>query len=42
MSLSVFRQGGFRSSRDEIGDTLRVIQEHENDIRSAWQRHLGS
>lgn len=28
-------------SRNEIGDALRMIQEHENDIRSAWQRHFG-
>ncbi len=28
-------------SRGEIGDALRMIQEHENDIRSAWQRHFG-
>lgn len=28
-------------SRSEIGDALRMIQEHENDIRSAWQRHFG-
>lgn len=28
-------------SQKEIGDTLRMIQEHENDIRSAWQRHFG-
>ena len=28
-------------SRNEIGDALRMIQEHENDIRSAWQKHFG-
>lgn len=29
-------------SQREIGDTLRMIQEHENDIHDAWQRHFGS
>ena len=28
-------------SQKEIGDTLRMVQEHEHDIRSAWQRHFG-
>jgi hypothetical protein len=28
-------------SQREIGDTLRMIQEHENDIHDAWQRHFG-
>ena len=28
-------------SQKEIGDALRMVQEHEHDIRSAWQRHFG-
>lgn len=28
-------------SQNEIGDALRLVQEHEHDIRSAWQRHFG-
>lgn len=28
-------------SQREIGETLRLVQEHEHDIRSAWQRHFG-
>lgn len=28
-------------SQREIGDTLRMIHEHENDIHDAWQRHFG-
>ncbi len=27
------------SSR-ELGDALRLVQEHENDIRSAWRKHF--
>lgn len=27
-------------SRHEIGEALRLIQEHENDIRSAWHKHF--
>ena len=25
----------------EIAETLRLVQEHEHDIRNAWQRHFG-
>lgn len=27
-------------SRREIGEALRLVQEHENDIRRAWQQHF--
>lgn len=27
-------------SRHEIGEALRLVQEHENDIRSAWRKHF--
>ena len=27
-------------SRREISDALRLVQEHENDIRSAWHKHF--
>lgn len=27
-------------SRREINETQRLVQEHENDIRSAWHRHF--
>lgn len=27
-------------SRREIGEALCLIQEHENDIRSAWRKHF--
>ena len=27
-------------SRREINEALRLVQEHENDIRSAWRRHF--
>ncbi len=27
-------------SRREISDALRLVQEHENDIRSAWAKHF--
>jgi len=27
-------------SRIEIGEALRLVQEHENDIRSAWRKHF--
>ena len=26
----------------EIRDTLRMVQEHENEIRSAWLEHFPS
>lgn len=29
-------------SNQEIHLTLRLIQEHEHDIRSAWHTHFGS
>ncbi|MBN8477053.1 MAG: DUF4160 domain-containing protein [Sulfuritalea sp.] len=29
-------------SRREISEALRLVQEHENDIRSAWCRHFPS
>lgn len=78
MSLTVFREGGFRFyffSREEprmhvhvqgqsgeakfwiepeillaqnfglgereLNETLRLIMEHENEIRNAWNRHFG-
>lgn len=28
-------------SRREIGEALRLVQEHENDIRNAWCKHFG-
>jgi hypothetical protein len=27
-------------SRQEISAALRLVQEHENDIRSAWHKHF--
>lgn len=24
----------------EVNEALRLVQEHENDIRSAWQKHF--
>jgi hypothetical protein len=27
-------------SRREISEVHRLVQEHENDIRSAWLRHF--
>ena len=27
-------------SRYEISEALRLVQEHENDIRSAWLKHF--
>jgi Domain of unknown function (DUF4160) len=27
-------------SRREIGDALRLIKEHQDDIRSAWRKHF--
>jgi len=27
-------------SRRQVGEALRLVQEHENDIRSAWHRHF--
>jgi uncharacterized protein DUF4160 len=29
-------------STREIGEVLRLVQEHEHDIRSVWQQHFGS
>lgn len=29
-------------SRREIGEAQQLVQEHENDLRSAWHRHFGS
>lgn len=28
-------------SQREINEALRLVQEHENDIRSAWRQHFG-
>lgn len=30
----------FGLSRRENGEALRIVQEHENDIRSAWRKHF--
>jgi hypothetical protein len=27
-------------SQREINETLRLVQEHEHDIRSAWRKHF--
>lgn len=27
-------------SRREIGEALRLVQEHEDDIRTAWRNHF--
>ena len=27
-------------SRIEISEALRLVQEHENDIRNAWHKHF--
>lgn len=27
-------------SRREISEALRLVQEHENDIRNAWGKHF--
>ncbi len=27
-------------SRNEINEALRLVQEHENEIRSAWLKHF--
>ena len=46
MSPTVFREGGLRFyffSREEprmIAEALRLVQEHANDIRSAWHKHF--
>ena len=29
-------------SRSEINEALRLVQEHENEIRSAWLEHFHS
>ncbi|MFZ1642639.1 MAG: DUF4160 domain-containing protein [Candidatus Contendobacter sp.] len=29
-------------SRHEISEALRLVQEHENEIRRAWLRHFPS
>ena len=29
-------------SQKQITETLRLVQEHENEIRSAWEKHFGS
>ena len=29
-------------SRREINEALRLVQEYENDIRSAWRKHFPS
>ena len=29
-------------SRSEINEALRLVQEHENEIRSAWLEHFPS
>ena len=28
-------------SRQEIAEALRLVQEHEDDIRNAWHKHFG-
>ncbi len=28
-------------SRIEVAAALRLVEEHENDIRSAWHKHFG-
>ena len=37
-SIEVAQNTGL--SRHEIGEALGLIQEHENDIRSAWHKHF--
>lgn len=32
---------GFGLSPHEINEALRLVQEHEHEIRAAWQRHFG-
>ena len=27
-------------SQREVNEALRLVEEHENDIRSAWRRHF--
>ena len=27
-------------SQRQIGEALRLVQEHEHDIRSAWRKHF--
>ncbi len=29
-------------SQKELSEALRLIKEHERDIRSAWHKHFGS
>jgi len=29
-------------SQSELNAALRLIREHENDIRNAWREHFGS
>ena len=31
----------FGFSQREIGEALRLVQEHEHEIRTAWNRHFG-
>lgn len=28
-------------SQNDLGSARKLIEEHENDIRSAWRRHFG-
>ena len=37
-TISLSQNAGL--SPREISDALRLGQEHENDIRSAWQKHF--
>jgi hypothetical protein len=39
-TLELAQQTGL--SRHKITEALRLVQEHENDIRSAWQKHFSS
>jgi len=37
-TVEVAQHTGF--SRREISEALCLVQEHENDIRSAWNKHF--
>lgn len=36
--IELAQHAGF--SLREVNEALRLVQEHENDIRSAWQKHF--
>lgn len=37
-TIELAQNGGFTPR--EINEALRLVQEHQNDIRSAWNKHF--